>query len=75
MARISNFSKVNALNEAIAFLQSYESESDEAGDKDAREWLANKLDREADRIVVASGKTKGGQLANRLIEALLDDQD
>lgn len=73
MARISNFSKLNALNDAIACLQSHESKSDGSGDKEAREWLANRLDREADRIVIASGKTKSGRLADRIVDVILSD--
>jgi hypothetical protein len=49
MKRIPIGSKVSAYNDAIEALRMLESDADEPGDKEAREWLADKLDKECDR--------------------------
>ena len=43
--------KMQAYDTAIDYLRMHESDSDEKGDKDCREWLAKKLDREIQRLV------------------------
>lgn len=43
--------KMQAYDCAIDCLQAQESDSDEEGDKECREWLAKKLDREIQRMV------------------------
>jgi hypothetical protein len=50
MKRIPLDAKINAYNDAIAALRMHESDSDTPEDVDARHWLADKLDKEADRL-------------------------
>lgn len=50
MKRIPLDAKVSAYNDAIDALRMLESDSDTPADVDARHWLADKLDKEADRI-------------------------
>lgn len=60
--RISADAKINAYNDAIAALENQESDSDTADDKAARQWLADKLDRECQRWMKslrAFASTKG----------------
>ena len=54
MKRIPADAKINAYNDAISFLEAMESDSDTPDDKRARDWLAGKLDKEADRLAARS---------------------
>lgn len=49
--RIPVGAKMAAYDDAIGFLIAQESDSDEPGDREARHWLADKLDKECDRWV------------------------
>lgn len=51
MKRIPLDAKICAYNDAIGFLIAQESDSDTPADVDARHWLAQKLDKECDRLV------------------------
>lgn len=63
MAALPRDAKINAYNDAIAALQALESDADEPGDRDARHWLADKLDKECQRWLKSlssySNPTKG----------------
>ena len=62
MKRLTIDNKMAAYDDAINALRAMESDSDGPGDKDARFWLAAKLDKEADRMVVRAtpnGKERG----------------
>lgn len=49
MKRIPPDAKINAYNDAIAALEMLSSDSDTPEDKEARHWLADKLDKECQR--------------------------
>lgn len=54
---IERDAKINAYNDAIAALENLESDSDTPADKEARQWLADKLDKECDRLVRRASTT------------------
>lgn len=58
MKRIPLDAKIGAYNDAIAFLEAQESDSDTPDDKEARKWLAEKLDKECDRLVRRASTTR-----------------
>ena len=74
MRKVDPLCKANAYEDAIAFLISFESDSDGVGDREAREWLAKKLNKDCDRMLNAAAKavidTPGGKIASAIIDAL-----
>lgn len=60
MKRIPVDSKINAYNDAISALEMLESDADEPRDREARHWLADKLDKECQRWLKRIEYVHGG---------------